>query len=698
MVCFKLIRSTLFFLFVSVFSFGQTQKLDFLSIAGGGSSTDADFQAWLDAVPDDPTSTEQAAINGFVIELKAQGLWTRMKTGNLMFVGSKSTAKINLKDPATYTLTEVNTVPFDLGRGISSDRYSSYMSQPFKSNEYAGIQTDLTVIQYIVDDNSAGDTNFSHGMRLTSAGGASIGLYPYYGSSEGYHYHGGSSHTFTSTNSKGLYVHTYNGTSAVIYKDGTKTSSSLTPTAPNIGINRYIGSYNNASTNNGNTPFNYSGRQIAADFLFDRFDDTDEANFRNAFNTYILPLIGADNRIENSSHCWFARNRAVYHSGSNKTFFGNVYGPNNANYSQYIFQLDHATGVVTNFRLGSQVQKDDHNEPSILIRASDSRLIAVYTEHSASVIRYRISTNPLDISSWGAEQTVDPNPGTTLYTYPSIFQVTNGDIYVFFRDAGVSGGATSNWSYMKSTNGGTSFGSAVVYSDYTYSNAAQDPTDANKIHFIVTEHPGDGDFPNTVGTFYFDASGATFHKTDGTNITAGIPLDATEVTILQSNNSPVQCWVEDIIVDATGKPRALFFLIPDETTSLTKDEYYTEWNGSAWTTPYKLHTASTHYMETDIPSALDIDSKWYAPLGSFDRGNPDRIFSSKEVSGVCEIHKLTRVSASNFTSEQLTFNSGYDQWRPFTTSAPNRNVFWLNKRYYDDWINLYCQDLKYGSY
>ncbi len=673
-----------------------------LNSSGGGSSVplDTDYQAYVDAVNlagGSIPSDVQSAENGLVLYMKSVGLWPRAKTINFLFAGGKPATKINVKNPLAYLLSEVSTVPYDEGRGISTSRNNNYYSQPFKSNEYAGIQTDLTVIQYIVDDNAVGETNFSHGFRLTSGGGASIALYPYYGTNEGYHYHGLASHTFASTNSKGLYVHTYNGTAAVVYRNGVKTSTTMTPTAPNIGINRYIGAYNNASVNNGNTPatlVNPTGRQIAIDCLFDRFTDADELAFRTGFNTYILPLLNK-NRIENTSHCWFARDKAVYHAGSNKSFFGQVYGPSNTNYSQYIFQLDHATGTITNFRLGTVDQKDDHNEPSIIIRASDSRLVAVYTEHSGSVIRWRISTNPLDISAWGPEQTVDPN-ASRLFTYPSIFQVTNGDMYIFFRDGPSAGLETANWSYIKSTNGGTSFSGYTTYSNYTYSNATQDPTNSNKIHFVVSEHPGDGDFPNTIGTFYFDASDETFHKTDGTNITASIPLDLTDVTIVQTNNSPVQCWIEDIIVDATGKPRILFFLIPDESTSINKDAYYTEWNGSAWTTPLFLHRAATHYMETDV--VPDIDSKWYSPNDAFDRGNPDRIISSKEVNGVCEIHKLERNSSSSFTTTQLTFNSGFDQWRPFTTSAPNNNVFWLNKRYYDDWINLYCQDLRYATF
>jgi hypothetical protein len=77
-------------------------------------------------------------------------------------------------------------------------------------------------------------------------------------------------------------------------------------------------------------------------------------------------------------------------------------------------------------------------------------------------------------------------------------------------------------------------------------------------------------------------------------------------------------------------------------------------------------------------------NKPFPGLAAFDRGNPDRIFASKDVSdgGKMEIYEVTRVSASSFTTVRKTW-SRVDQWRPVTTNAPDYNVFWLNKNKYD---------------
>jgi len=705
-------KLTYLFLFILPF-YSCGQNLDFLVPAPV--AYDTDFQTYLTAVEAtgvNLTPAQETAQNSFVLALKSAGLWTRMKTGYLFFNGSLEAGRINLKNPATYQTTVTSEVFYISASGVRSNGNDSYINQPFTGNEYANIQTDLTTISYINDGSSVPPSaltygalpagSLAHGVRTTSAAANYIGLYPRFSKdNDGYRYQSGGSNLFTSSTNRGLYVTTYNGTQTVIYKDGTKSSTNSTPATPTIAANRFILSNNNATTNGGASPSSFFDRVVSVDFLFDRFTDADELAFRNAFTTYILPLIDqtTPTRLLGwSSHCWFARDKAVYHSGSGKSFFGSVHNATQplANYSQTIFELIHATGELKRFKLGTSNQQDDHNEPAILIRASDSRLVATYAEHGGAVIRWRISTNATDASAWGSESTLDPaGTGIRRYTYPSIFQVVNGDIYIFFRDQSLAGGEESQWAYIKSTNNGVTFSGYTQFSDFTYANAAQDPTNKDKIHFLVSEHPGDGNDPNQIGHFYFDASDGTFRKSDGTNVTANIPLAVANVTVIQSNALPIQCWIGDLIVDATGKPRATYTIIPNETTSLIKTEYYTEWTGTEWTTPHLLHTSATHYMET---GGAPITSKWYSPGQCFDRGNPDRIIASKEVNGVCEIHVLTRVSSSSFTTVQKTFNSTYDQWRPFTTAAPDNNVFWMNKIDYRDWINAYYQELIIATY
>jgi hypothetical protein len=392
------------------------------------------------------------------------------------------------------------------------------------------------------------------------------------------------------------------------------------------------------------------------------------------------------------AYCWFARPRALYDVSLNKTWIGIQYN-DGMGYTQHILIVDNATGVIVRSKIGTVVQYDDHNEPTFLIRVSDSRLFTCYTEHATvgSPIRYRLSTNPLDATAWGAESTKDPdNPNT--YTYPSCFQVANGDIYIFYRN---TDNTYARWCYIKSTDGGINFGAQVQFgadsgTGPTYCNIVQNQSNKNIIHFIGSAHPNEALATNYVIHFYFDAGAGTWHKSDGMNITALLPIGYIEATAIDTKTASEQLWIEDIFLDTNGYPRVLMTYYPDEVAHFEhKYLYYSEWTGLVWSTPYELHES----LNRNIALANIRGEISYPPLACFDRGNANRIFASKDISGKCEIFELTRVAANNFTSVQKTIGSFYDQWRPFTTNAATRNVFWLNKTRYYSYLNDFSQKL-----
>lgn len=380
-----------------------------------------------------------------------------------------------------------------------------------------------------------------------------------------------------------------------------------------------------------------------------------------------------------TAYCWFSRPKALYNAGLNKTWIGQQHN-NGTGYSHNIVTLNNATGVVSTFKIGTVLELDDHDEPTILARASDNKLFTCYSEHAGPLIRYRLSTNALDASAWGAETAISPN-GTNTYTYSSCFQVVNGDIYIFYRDTDL---LKARWCYIKSTDGGVNFGTFTQYSadegtGATYNLIYQNKTNKDIIHFIGSPHPNEGLANNKVIHFYFNAGTDTWHKSDGTDITADLPLEYPDATTIFAKTDPEQVWIESIMLDSNGYPRVLMTYFPDiDTNFKLKYLYYTEWNGSSWSTPYEIHKS----LDRDISSGNPRGEISYPPLSCFDRGNINRIIACKEVGGVCEVFLITRISANNFTSVQITSGSTVDQWRPFTTEATKRNVFWLNKEIY----------------
>lgn len=392
--------------------------------------------------------------------------------------------------------------------------------------------------------------------------------------------------------------------------------------------------------------------------------------------------------VQDTGYCWFTRNKAVYVESINKTFVGQVHSSSVDGHTQHIITINNANRAITKTRVGDVYFKDDHNEPSILVRSSDSKLFTAYCGHDADfLIRYRVSINALDASSWGNESTFDSGANVT---YPSCFEAANGDIYIFYRQH-------PNWCYIKSTDGGVTFGGkTTIYSGISgvggYLIFAQSPANKNIIHALASGgHPALQSNVSSFG-FYFDCSTNKLYKLDETETTANIPLDAaSDMTAIMSNTDPNVGWIEDITVDSNGYPRYLLTYYPNgkNTNYLTKDLYYAEWNGSAVTTPAKIHTAAAKSMGAELEPA-------YMPNSCFHAGNPNIIIASKEVSEICEIHKITRISPTIFVTEQITSGNAYDQWRPFVTQATENNAYWLNKKAYP-YFTTFVQSLRIGT-
>ncbi len=83
--------------------------------------------------------------------------------------------------------------------------------------------------------------------------------------------------------------------------------------------------------------------------------------------------------------CWFADARAIYDGGF--TYFGYVDSAGNVKARSY----NHSTGVVSGASvLYPSFQVDDHVNPSLLIRASDSHILASFSTHAGPDISIAI--------------------------------------------------------------------------------------------------------------------------------------------------------------------------------------------------------------------------------------------------------------------------------------------------------------------
>jgi len=274
---------------------------------------------------------------------------------------------------------------------------------------------------------------------------------------------------------------------------------------------------------------------------------------------------------------WFSDPRAIAASGS--VFVGSI---NTAGHAR-VTQFNQSTGErAAGFTLHSSLGVDDHDVPSLLIRSSDSKLMAFYCHHNGAEFYMRVSTNALDASAWDAEVTLDSSLGMDSYTYANPIQLTgetNDPIWLFFR--GDPPGATG-WAqyFSKSEDDGATWAAATRWiengSERPYIKLVQNG-DA-RIDFAVT----DG-HPNSVATnslYHGYYEGGNWYQSDGTLVggVGDLPFAPSAFTLVYDGTT-TPCWVSDIVIDGSGNPVIAYENFP----STTDHRYrYAKWNGSAW--------------------------------------------------------------------------------------------------------------------
>lgn len=381
---------------------------------------------------------------------------------------------------------------------------------------------------------------------------------------------------------------------------------------------------------------------------------------------------------EKMAYTWFGRpNWAQY---ENKYWIGST-ASTEGGITQHISEFNLETEDYTTTQVGNTFEYDDHNQAQILIRKSDNRLIAFFVEHSGAKIRWRISTNPLDSTSWGTINEYNPVNG---YSYISPYQSTDGNIFLFFR-ATVSSGYYK-WYYVKSTDDGNTFGNLVeVIDNGNTQNYCITVQEVNKLHFVSSNgHPNNNPTLNiSMYHFYFDMISETFHKTDGTLITT--PFTVSNTTLVNLTTDADTSWNLDISIK-DGKPRILYAFYPSgkNTSLFEKELWFKEWNGVAWVNNTKISHTMSGYIEKD----MSVQEKAYTGASRFHTSKPDIIIMPKHINGVLELHKVDISDINNIYIEQLTFNSIKDNWRPICLDFPKNNLIWLRNDKYDMYNNF----------
>ena len=331
---------------------------------------------------------------------------------------------------------------------------------------------------------------------------------------------------------------------------------------------------------------------------------------------------------------------AIHHDGV--TYIGYVDGSGNIESIAVS-----TTGVVSGpHTIHASFEANAHSSPVLLRRASDGRFVTIYSRHNSTPINVRVSTNPDDVSAWGDATNIDGQLGATRYTDYQLYEY-DGTLYLFYRDE-PTGGTDSRWeistcSAADPTTGWASQANIFhVVGDRSYVITAMD-AENGLLHFIATN--GDSTGFTRLGYFYLDLDAGTYHKIDGTDITALLPLTYSEVTEAYVGTTGV--FAINVAIDASGYPVIAVW----DTIGGDLRYVYLRWSGTAW--------SATDVASGEVGYEYNGTGTGFGQYGScIDADNPDIMWVIEDVAGQPEVVRYrTNDGGATFARLQVTSGS-----------------------------------------
>ena len=307
---------------------------------------------------------------------------------------------------------------------------------------------------------------------------------------------------------------------------------------------------------------------------------------------------------------------------------------------------------------------DGHDNPAIIRRSSDGRLLAVYSNHSTAQVVASVSINP-EQALFALATAIGVSLNTKSFTYPQLYELldfANQPVILFARSMNTNGGP-STLQYAKLSQSGIPSAalSAILTNDRCYfmttRNTKLAPAGKVRIDIQASKtHPTDSP-TNPMFGFYMltDGTTETFYAQDGAQL--AIPFDVTTLTPFYSAPAgQPQAWIGSIAIGPDGNPWMAivqFFARPTAAGQPDDKRYlFSRWTGAAWTDPVQICTAGGG-IDTDF-----VQGAGYSYGGmSFDPLDPSVIIVSRSVNG--KPHQLWRYttedSGATWTGRQITF-------------------------------------------
>jgi len=149
--------------------------------------------------------------------------------------------------------------------------------------------------------------------------------------------------------------------------------------------------------------------------------------------------------------------------------------------------------------------------------------------------------------------------------------------------------------------------------------------------------------------YHFYYTGGAYYKSDGTHITAGLPLGPTDLTLVYGDTDGAG-WTFDAVLGPTGDPRVLVQIDDGDagTTNIIREFRYV---AGAW---------------VGVDVIPDTGGVWVAnisPGAVYDHTNPNTIYGCVKVAGTWEVWRY-----------RTTDNGASWIGAAVTTSSPSNNL------------------------
>jgi len=265
---------------------GSSKIGNYIKAVASGPLLDPDAAAFLTAASI-TDNTQKTAINNLVVNLKAAGIWSKMKAVYPFVGGTATTHKWNLKDPqdtdAAFRLV-FNGGMTHSSNGIQFGGVNGYADTKLNmsSNYTANDNTHISFYSRTASANSSdfemgvfnGTTTTAITLRRADVSNQSLFVINF-----------NAYITYIDSNAAAFYISNRLGTDMNGWRNSTKVTSSVSTAITRPSLNMFIGNLNTSGSPN---PGLWSSRQCAFASIGDGLTDTEAADFYTAvqaFNT-----------------------------------------------------------------------------------------------------------------------------------------------------------------------------------------------------------------------------------------------------------------------------------------------------------------------------------------------------------------------------------------------------------------------------